>query len=55
MFSLRLTHERFLLADPAVVHQIEPFRLVVPWPEEESRLLAPILPFQPTVSIILKT
>jgi len=24
--------------------------LMVPWPEEESRLLAPIYPFQPTVT-----
>ena len=52
-FSLRLTHERFLMADPAVVHQIEPFRLVVPWPKEQNRLLAPILPFQPTVSVYI--
>ena len=25
--------------------------LLVPWPDEESRLLAPIYPFQPTVNI----
>ena len=29
---------------------MEPFRLVVPYPKEESRLLASILPFQPSVS-----
>ncbi len=26
--------------------------LIVPWPDEESRLLAPIHPFQPTVILI---
>ena len=29
---------------------MEPYRLVVPWPKEENRLLAPIRPFQPWVS-----
>ena len=27
----------------------QPYELIVPWPEEESRLLAPIRPFQPLV------
>jgi len=27
-----------------------PFGMMVPWPEEETRLLAPIKPFQPTVN-----
>ena len=28
----------------------EPYKLVVPWPKYESRLFAPIRPFQPLVS-----
>lgn len=28
---------------------MEPYYIVVPWPKEESRLLAPIHPFQPMV------
>ena len=35
--------------DISVPVMMEPFRLIVPWPEEESRLLAPIRPFQPIV------
>ena len=35
--------------DITVPVMMEPFRLIVPWPEEESRLLAPIRPFQPIV------
>ena len=30
---------------------LEPYRLVVPWPAQENRLLAPIRPFQPWVSL----
>lgn len=26
---------------------MEPYYIVVPWPKEQSRLLAPIRPFQP--------
>jgi hypothetical protein len=28
---------------------VEPFPIIVPWPKEENRLLAPIRPFQPLV------
>ena len=35
--------------DITVPVMMESFRLIVPWPEEESRLLAPIRPFQPIV------
>jgi hypothetical protein len=31
----------------------QPYDLIVPWPKEESRLLAPIRPFQPMVIYIV--
>ena len=41
--------------DITVPVMMEPFRLIVPWPKEESRLLAPIRPFQPIVwKLVLK-
>ena len=48
--GLALSHARFLISDPSTCILIEPLRLLVPWPKEQSRLLAPILPFQPAVS-----
>ena len=44
-----MTHEAFLRVDISVPVLIEPYGLIVPWPNEESRLLAPIRPFQPMV------
>ena len=40
------------LIDASVPVMMNPLRLLVPWPEEESRLLAPIRPFQLTVNYI---
>ena len=48
-----------IVASPAYIKQvdislpvlIDPYRLFVPWPKEESRLLAPIRPFEPVVSV----
>jgi len=34
----------------SIPNYMEPYRLVVPWPEKENRLLAPIRPFQPLVN-----
>ena len=34
------------LVDLSVPFMIEPHRIIVPWPKEESRLLAIIRPFQ---------
>jgi len=48
--GLVMSHAKFLLFDIASYMLIEPFQLLVPWPQEESRLLAPIRPFQLTVS-----
>jgi hypothetical protein len=45
--GLILSHAKFLVSDPSNFILIEPFYLLVPWPEEQNRLLAPILPFQP--------
>ena len=45
-----VSHAKFLVSDPSTFILIEPFYLLVPWPKEESRILAPILPFQPPVS-----
>ena len=39
----------YSLIDLSVPVLIQPYRLIVPWPDEESRLLAPIRPFQPAV------
>ena len=44
-----MTYETFLRMDISVPIEIEPYGLIVPWPKEESRLLAPIRPFQPMV------
>ena len=44
-----MTYETFLRMDISVPMEIEPYGLIVPWPKEESRLLAPIRPFQPMV------
>lgn len=44
------SHAKYQQFDFTVPMQIEPYRLVVPWPEEESRLLAPIRPFELPVS-----
>ena len=47
-----MLHHVFQKIDVSVPVMIEPYRLVVPWPDEESRLLAPIRPFQPLVNDI---
>ena len=44
-----MTYETFLILDVSVPVLIEAYGLIVPWPDEESRLLAPIRPFQPMV------
>lgn len=43
------SHSKFLVVDLSVPLLMEPYYIVVPWPKEESRLLAPIRPFQPMV------
>ena len=45
-----MLHNVFEKVDISVPVMIEPYKLVVPWPDEESRLLAPIRPFQPLVN-----
>ena len=45
-----ISHARSLVLDISSYVMIEPFRLLVPWPKEVNRLLAPIRPFQPPVS-----
>ncbi len=42
---------KYLACDLSTPVMMEPFYIVVPWPKEESRLLAPIRPFQPEVCI----
>ena len=42
------------LVDLSVPFMMEPYRIIVPWPKEESRLLAIIRPFQPEVDWYLK-
>ena len=43
--------ERYKIIDISVPVLIDPYHLVVPRPKEESRLLAPVRPFQPIVSL----
>jgi len=45
-FAPSLNYSQIDLSVPVM---IQPYRLIVPWPDEESRLLAPIRPFQPVV------
>jgi len=51
-FGIDLSHSINEKIDISVPVIQEPYRLVVPWPSEESRLLAPIRPFQPWVSTV---
>ena len=43
------TPSAYFLVDLTVQVLMKPYRLIVPWPDEESRLLAPIRPFDPKV------
>jgi hypothetical protein len=47
------TQLKYQQIDFSVPKMIEPYIIIVPWPKEESRLLAPIRPFQPMVWIWL--
>ena len=49
VFGVVQSISKFLLVDMTVPVMIQPFRLVVPFPKEESRLFAMIRPFQPMV------
>ena len=51
--GLNPTVNRYKQIDFSVPKMIEPNILIVPWPEEESRLLASIRPFQPAVWLCL--
>ena len=46
IFGLLSSHSKYQLVDLTVPFSIEPWHLIVPWPKEESRLLATIRPFQ---------
>ena len=43
------SHDRFLVCDLSIPVLMQKYYIVVPWPKEESRLLATIRPFQPEV------
>ena len=45
-----LSLDHFTRMDISCPLNLVPFGMMVPWPEEETRLLAPIKPFQPTVN-----
>ena len=53
VMGLVATPERYKQLDVTVPAMIDPYRLVVPWPKEKSRLLAPVRPFQPIVNLFL--
>ena len=48
-FGLTSSYAKYQVIDLSIPMMIEPYSIVVPWPKEESRLLAPIRPFQPPV------
>jgi hypothetical protein len=48
-FGVTSSYAKYQVIDMSVPMMIEPWHIVVPWPKEESRLLAPIRPFQPPV------
>lgn len=49
VFGVVQSHLKFLVNDLTIPILVEPWPIIVPWPEEENRLLAPIRPFQPLV------
>ena len=49
MFGLIPSHAKYQVADFTVPILAEPWHFIVPWPKKDSRLLAPIRPFQPPV------
>ena len=49
IFGVTASHAKYLVCDLSTPVMMEPYYIVVPWPREESRLLAPIRPFQPEV------
>ena len=53
VFGVISSHSKFQQCDLSTPIMIEPFGLVVPYPKEESRLLAPIRPFQPIVNLVV--
>ena len=47
--DIQLIWKLFNLFDVSVPFYTAGTAVLVPWPDDESRLLAPIYPFQPTV------
>ena len=52
-FGIVPSHSKYLATDFTVPILADPFYIIVPWPKEQSRLLAMIRPFQYPVSILL--
>ena len=52
-YGLLPSPSKYEVIDMSVPFYMEPYRIVVPWPQPESPLLAPIRPFQPLVHWIL--
>ena len=50
-FGIVPSHSKYLATDFTVPILADPFYIIVPWPKEQSRLLAMIRPFQYPVSI----
>ena len=53
VFGMVPSHSKYLLTDFTVPLLSDPFRMIVPWPKEQSRLLAPVRPFQYPVGVYL--
>jgi len=51
IFGVISSHAKYLVCDLSTPIMMQRYYLVIPWPKEESRLLAPIRPFQPAVTI----
>ena len=51
IFGVISSHSKYQVVDMTIPFRIELWHLIVPWPKEESRLLATIRPFQLPVII----
>ena len=53
VFGLLSSYAKYQVVDMTIPFMIEPWHLIVPWPKEESRLLATVRPFQlPVIQIL---
>lgn len=51
-FTLAIAHDRFRSVDFSMPVSVNQFGMMLPWPEEESKFVASLKPFQPQVRTI---